>query len=107
MYVFNRITVNPQLPKRIQKLSDIANNLWWSWNTELLRLFKLIDVDLWENIGKNPVKFLKLVSQEQLERVAEDGEFLKEYDKVVQNFDSYMTSKNTWFRKTYPNKEKV
>lgn len=106
MYVFNRITVNPQLPKRIQKLSDMANNLWWSWNTELLRLFKLIDVDLWENIGKNPVKFLKLVSQEQLERVAEDGEFLKEYDKVVQNFDSYMTSKNTWFRKTYPNKEK-
>lgn len=77
MYVFNRITVNPQLPKRIQKLSDIANNLWWSWNTELLMLFKLIDVDLWENIGKNPVKFLKLVSQEQLERVAEDGRIFK------------------------------
>ena len=34
MYLFNRITVNPQLPKRIEKLSEIANNLWWSWNTE-------------------------------------------------------------------------
>ena len=31
MYLFNRITVNPQLPKRIEKLSEIANNLWWSW----------------------------------------------------------------------------
>ena len=66
MYLFNKITVNPQLPKRIDKLSVIANNLWWSWNTEFLRLFKMIDIDLWENIGKNPVKFLKLVPQEKL-----------------------------------------
>ena len=61
MYVFNKITVNPQLPKRIEKLEEIANNLWWSWNTEFLRLFKQIDRDLWETNGKNTVKFLKLV----------------------------------------------
>ena len=63
MYLFNKITVNPQLPKRIEKLSVISNNLWWSWNTEFLRLFKMIDIDLWEGIGKNPVKFLKMVPQ--------------------------------------------
>lgn len=40
MYLFNRITVNPQLPKRIEKLGEISNNLWWSWNTEFLRLFQ-------------------------------------------------------------------
>ena len=45
MYVFNRITVNPQLPKRIGRITEIANNLWWSWNTEFLRLFKIIDID--------------------------------------------------------------
>ena len=39
MYIFNRITVNPQLPKRINQLLDIANNLWWSWNTEFLSTF--------------------------------------------------------------------
>ena len=39
-YVFNKITVRPQLPKRISKLYDISYNLWWSWNTEFLRLFK-------------------------------------------------------------------
>ena len=53
MYIFNRITVNPQLPKRINQLLDIANNLWWSWNTEFLRLFKDIDSDLWDTVGKN------------------------------------------------------
>ena len=39
MYVFNKITVNPQLPKNINRLQEIANNLWWSWNSEYLRLF--------------------------------------------------------------------
>ena len=60
MYIFNKITVNPQLPKRIEGLSKVASNLWWSWNTEFLRLFKQIDGDLWENVQKNPVKTLSL-----------------------------------------------
>ena len=102
MYLFNRITVNPQLPKRIEKLSEIANNLWWSWNTEFLRLFQKIDGDLWEISNKNPIKFLKHVSQERLEKVAKDVSFLKEYDKVVENFQGYMSSKSTWFNKMYP-----
>lgn len=102
MYVFNKITVNPQLPKRIEKLSKITNNLWWSWNTEYLRLFKQIDRDLWEQVEKNPVKFLTLVSQEKLEEATNNVNFLKEYDKVVENFESYLTSKSTWFSKHYP-----
>ena len=65
MYVFNKITVNPQLPKKIERLSEIANNLWWSWNTEFLKLFKTIDIDLWEQCGKNTDIFLKLVDQEK------------------------------------------
>ena len=103
MYIFNRVTVVPQLPKRIAKLNEISNNLWWSWNTEFLKLFKIIDLDLWERVDKNPSKFLKLVSQERIEKIASDSEFLTEYDKVVEHFESYMNSKDTWFNKNYPN----
>ena len=102
MYIFNKITVNPQLPKRIEKLSEISNNLWWSWNTEFLRLFKIIDRDLWETCEKNPVKFLKLVSQDRLEQITKNTEFLKEYDKLSKEFEDYMNSKNTWFSNKYP-----
>ena len=102
MYVFNKITVNPQLPKRIEKLQTISYNLWWSWNTEFLRLFKQIDMDLWERVEKNPVKFLKLVSQERLENASKNLDFLREYDKVVENFEAYNNSKTTWFSKNYP-----
>ena len=103
MYIFNKITVNPQLPKRVGELLDIANNLWWSWNSEFLRLFKEIDSDLWETVGKNPVKFLKLVSQDKLEDIAKDEEFLAKYDEVVNHFNSYMQTTETWFSKNYPN----
>ncbi len=102
MYIFNKITVNPQLPKKIDKLSQIANNLWWSWNTEFLKLFKKIDIDLWEKCEKNPIKFLKLVDQEKLESIAENSEFIKEYNRNVDNFEGYINSKNTWFNKNYP-----
>ena len=106
MYVFNKITVTPQLPERIKDLSKIANNLWWSWNSEFLRLFKQIDIDLWERVEKNPVKFLKLVSQEKLNDILQDNSFLKQYDELLENFNNYMNSKNTWFSKKYPNNKK-
>ena len=102
MYVFNKIKVNPQLPNKIEELGNIANNLWWSWNTEFLKIFKEIDIDLWERCDKNPVKFLKLVEQEKLEKAAKNDKIVKLYEENLNNFKAYMQSKNTWFNKTYP-----
>ena len=48
MYVFNRITVNPQLPKRIEKLSEISNNLWWYLE---YRIFKIISKNRYRFMG--------------------------------------------------------
>ena len=100
-YVFNKITVRPQLPERIGKLYEISYNLWWSWNTEFLKLFKMIDVDLWEQCEKSPIKFLRQVSQDKLEKSANDKDFLEEYDAVVENFEDYMNADETWFSKEF------
>ena len=105
MYIFNKITVMPQLPEKIRGLSAIANNLWWSWNTEFLRLFKEIDVDLWERVNKNPVKFLNFVPQEKLDAVVDNKEFMESYNEIYSNFKGYMESKNTWFRNNYPDNQ--
>lgn len=108
MYIFNKVTVNPQLPKSIEKLGEISENLWWSWNTEFLKIFKEIDIDLWEQCNKNPVKFLRQVDQEKLERASTDPEILRNYRVNVDNFESYMKSRTTWFSKQYPeNKDDV
>ena len=108
MYIFNKVTVNPQLPKPIEKLGEISENLWWSWNTEFLKIFKEIDIDLWEQCNKNPVKFLRLVDQAKLEKASVDPEILRNYKVNVDNFENYMKSRTTWFSKQYPeNKDDI
>ena len=75
VYLFGKITVKPQLPERISELSNLATNLWWSWNTYSLRLYDYIDSNLFEKVNKNPIKFLSLINQERLDEVAHDEEF--------------------------------
>ena len=42
-----------------------------------LKMFKDIDIDLWERCDKNPVKFLKLVDQDKLEEAVKNQEVIK------------------------------
>ncbi|MDK2932479.1 MAG: glycogen phosphorylase [Clostridiales bacterium] len=35
MYIFEKITVVPELPERIKELNNLAYNLWWSWHSHL------------------------------------------------------------------------
>ena len=49
------------LPRRIRRLSELAYNLWWTWNPDAQRLYLRIDRVLWEETNHNPVRFLRLV----------------------------------------------
>ena len=85
MYIFNKVKVNPQLPKQIGELGTIANNLWWSWNTEFLKIFKLIDIDLWAKGYKNSIIDDMLNSMLNLEPLSSTM-----YDVMMENFKDYM-----------------
>ena len=90
------------LPGRIDRLGDLAFNLWWVWNPEAQRLFKEIDDLLWEDSYHNPVAFLRDVERSRLNAVVDDPYFLDKYDRVIREFDRYMNEKDTWFSQTYP-----
>ncbi len=93
--------VIPSLPARLERLRDLAYNLWWTWNHEAIDLFRRLDRDLWETTGHNPVLMLGTIRQERLEQVAEDDGFLAHLDRVWREFDRYMQSKGTWYHKTH------
>lgn len=103
MYLFGKITVKPHLPDRISELYNIANNLWWSWNSYALRLYEYIDLNLFNKVNKNPTKFLSQINQQRLVEVSTDIEFLKEYDMVVESFNGYLNNKSTYFSTHFPN----
>ena len=67
-----QILVLPKLPERISKLQTLANNLWYSWNWDIVRLFIRLDADMWEQTYQNPVEMLSRLPQHRLEKAAED-----------------------------------
>lgn len=90
------------LPRRIGRLGELAYNLWWVWNPDAQRLFTQIDRPLWELVYHNPVAFLRRIERAQLNAAADDRYYVDLYDRVLRDFDAYMTSDATWWRSTYP-----
>jgi starch phosphorylase len=85
----------------LERLRELAHNLWWTWNHEAIELFRRLDRDLWETSGHNPVLMLGTIRQERLVQMAEDDGFLAHCERVYREFDRYLKSKGTWYRKTY------
>lgn len=90
------------LPRRLNRLGQIAYNLWWVWNPEGQRMFLQIDKAQWESADHNPVLFLHRVERSRLNAMINDRYFLDYYDRVINNFDAYMASQDTWFKRAYP-----
>ncbi len=82
--------VVPSLPKPLQPLLRIANNLWWSWHPEALDLFIRLDRRLWTESHHNPVKMLGLVSQERLDEAANDAGFITSLNQVIENLERHL-----------------
>ncbi|MCD5406823.1 MAG: alpha-glucan family phosphorylase [Desulfotomaculum sp.] len=98
---FTGTPVNKYLPERIGKLAELSYNLWFSWHSQARKLFKLIDAALWEDVYCNPVLFLRRVCPQKLDTVAQDPQYLVQYDQLIASFDQYMSAEK-WFQKQYP-----
>jgi len=101
MHPIRTFTITPSLPASIERLHELAYNLWWAWHMEVIDLFRRLDRDLWEETGHNPVLMLGVIEQEKLERAAQDEAFLASMERVLEDFDRYMQSQTTWYQERY------
>ncbi len=90
MKVVKRLIVAPRLPEALQRLRELAYNLWWCWSPGAVALWRRLDADLWESTYHNPVRMLSSVPQERLEALAQDAGFLVELDSVWKEFQAYL-----------------
>lgn len=91
-----------KLPEKINRLSELAYNLWWSWTLEARQLFRRLDYPLWRSTQHNPVQMLQEIKPEKLQAAAQDSAFLRHYNKVMIQFDRAMANGHSWFHTTYP-----
>src|SRR5260370_24854820 len=98
------MTVFHSLPSRINRLHELAYNVWWSWHPEACALYSSLDPGLWEHAGHNPVRFLIKAQPQVFENAAKDAGYLQRYDSVFSRFDAYLHPRpgDTWFARTYP-----
>ncbi len=73
-----------------RRLSELARNIWWSWNFEATELFRDLDPALWKEVGQNPVLLLERMSYAKLEALAEDKVILRRMEDVYSKFRNYM-----------------
>jgi len=88
--------VRPQIPPQLAHLETFANDLLYSWDRTIRRLFSRLDPELWEQVGHNPKVFLRRVAQEKLLDAAEDRIFMEDYNRAVFAYDAYQRERPNW-----------
>jgi starch phosphorylase len=89
--------VSPSLPERLEKLQELAFNLYFSWSPDVVELFTRLDQDLWEETRHNPVQLIGRVSQHRLEEAAHDDGYVATLEDVHREFRQGIESTATWY----------
>ena len=96
------LLLKEKMPEKLNRLPELAFNLWWSWTLDARNLFKRLDYPLWRKTQHNPVEMLNEISAEDLKSKARNASFLLLYDKVMMAYDRMLENGHSWFHTTYP-----
>lgn len=94
------------LPPAIVRLTELASNLWFSWNHDALQLFAQMDPGIWVQADHNPIRLLHELEPSQLETLSENTDFVNHYQQVMAKFDTYMNDA-TWFQVHHADRDYV
>ena len=80
----------------IDKLRELGRNLWWTWQPNVIGLFRELDPTLWQKVDHNPVEFLKRIPAEQLERRAAEMALDSRIDYAFRRLSEYLKDTDSW-----------
>ncbi|MBX6314105.1 MAG: alpha-glucan family phosphorylase [Isosphaeraceae bacterium] len=80
----------------IDRLRELARNLWWTWQPNVITLFRDLDPILWRVTDHNPVEFLKKISVDQLERRAAEMALHSRIDYAFRRLHEYLKNTDSW-----------
>jgi starch phosphorylase len=98
------------VPERLRRLEELANDLLYSWDSQVRSLFVRLDPELWNACGHNPKVFLRRVAQQNLEAAVADDVYIQDYDRILAAYDSYRTYRHAnrrWLRVLDPSEDLI
>src|SRR5882724_2493120 len=79
-----------------QQLEELARNLWWSWNPDVIRLFRDLDSKLFQTTNHNAFAVVQSLSPDRFERLAGDAFLRARVDRAHRELRDYLSHANTW-----------
>lgn len=86
-------SVKLDVPQGLDKLVEIANNLWWVWNHDAEMLFRDVNPEAWKSTQKNPLSMFEKTNYERFEELEKDTNFMNRLNKVYNEFSEYVKAK--------------
>jgi glycogen phosphorylase len=83
----------------LARLHQLATNLWWTWQPEVIELFRDLDPELWRRVNHNPVAFLAELPAEVLERRAEEMVLQSRINFAFHRLEQYLSDPDAWGRR--------
>ena len=90
------------LPDRIARLDELASDLSWSWNPQAREVFRILDYPVWRQTAHNPVRMLRAIAPDRLDRAAKNPAFLALYDAAIEALDRARAASGTWWPSRFP-----
>lgn len=91
-------------PETLDRLVDLAYNLWWSWHSAARRLYSDLDPMLWDSVNGNPVQMLHRIPPETYEAALANTDYMRNYREVIERFDLETNGdlRQTWVGRHQP-----
>src|SRR5690349_11768546 len=80
----------------LDKLKELARNLWWCWQANVIDLFRELDPALWREVDHNPVEFLQRLPADQLEKRAAEMALDSRIDSAFRRLSEYLKDADSW-----------
>src|SRR5262245_35344601 len=79
-----------------ERLEELSRNLWWTWNPEVIALFRDIDPALWRQVNHNPIALLQSLKPDRLDELAREVGLDGRIHFAFRRLHEYLQDAKTW-----------
>lgn len=84
------LTAVTKLPREMDRLRELAHNLWWAGNAWARSLFMALNPQAWDAVDHNPVRMIEEADPQRVKSMTRNVEYMDHYAHVMEQFDAYM-----------------
>ncbi len=93
--VWKKIIIKSKLPEKLIYLSELSQNLWWTWDSDAQELFETIDSQIWKECEHNPFILFEQVHYDRLLELSNNNEYVEKIQLAYNRFTEYINEKVT------------